>query len=417
MKQLATLLGFVLLCAGACQRHSAPRAWLGPVESVAVPAPAGGRYPHLAGGGELPVVLSWLQPGTAPNFSLYVAQWSDRGFGAPLTWSAPHTVATGRDWFVNWADFPSVVPVSQRVWAAHWLQQQPGDIYAYDVRIAVSANGGRRWSTPLTPHDDGTPTEHGFATLLAAGDEHVRAVWLDGRNTPGEHDHADVSRDGSGAMTLRLADLNASGRIIGQGVELDARVCDCCQTDAVGLGDATIVVYRDRSEREVRDIRAARVEANGKVSSVVVHDDAWRIAACPVNGPAVAAEGKLLAVAWFTAPDAPRVRLAFSDDGGRSFAPPFEVASGRVAGRVDVAFIGRGRAVVTWLAEGATGAELKAQPFTTRGAAGDAVTIARVGLSRASGFPQLVKAGDGLVFAWTETADPPQVRTAFAPLL
>jgi hypothetical protein len=290
-------------------------------------------------------------------------------------------------------------------------------VYSYDVRIAVSANGGRRWSAPLTPHDDGTASQHGFVSLLPTGDEHVRAVWLDGRNTPGEHDHAAAATGKSGAMTLRMADLNASGRLIGRDVELDARVCDCCQTGATGVGDATIVVYRDRSEREVRNIRATRIEADGKVSSVVVHDDAWRIAACPVNGPAVATEKALIAVAWFTAPDVPRVRVAFSTDGGRTFAPPIEVASGKVAGRVDVAFIGRGRAVVSWLAETTTGAELRAQPFTSRGAAGAAVTIARVGLSRSSGFPQLVQTGDGLLFAWTDTADPSRVRTAFAPLL
>ncbi|HEX7375295.1 MAG TPA: hypothetical protein VF277_09975 [Steroidobacteraceae bacterium] len=417
MKRLPVLLSVVLLGVGACQRHPAAREWLGPPESVEVPAAAGSRFPHLAGGSELPVVLSWLQPGAAPEFSLQLVQWSERGLGRPRAWSAPRTVATGRDWFVNWADFPSVVPVSERIWAAHWLQQKPDDVYSYDVRIAVSSNGGRRWSAPLTPHDDGTPTEHGFVTLLPAGAEHVRAVWLDGRNTPGEHDHASASGNPSGAMTLRLADLDAAGHLTGPGTELDARVCDCCQTDAVNVGDTTVVVYRDRGEREVRNIRAARVAANGTITSVDVHDDGWRIAACPVNGPAIAAEGTLVAVAWFTAPDAPRVRLAFSTDGGRTFGRPLEVASGKVAGRVDVAFIGRGRAVVSWLEEGATGAELKAQPFTTQGESGTAVTIARVGRSRASGFPQMVRASDGLVFAWTESADPSRVRTAFAPLL
>ena len=417
MKRTALLFSLVLLGVGACHRTPVARPWLGPVESVEVPAPAGSRFPHLAGGQGLPVVLSWLQPGAEPQYSLQLAQWTDHGFGVPRGWSAPRTVATGSDWFVNWADFPSVVPVSERVWAAHWLQQQPGDIYSYDVRIAVSANGGRRWSAPLTPHDDGTPTEHGFVTLLPTGDEHVRALWLDGRNTPGEHDHAASPGAPSGAMTLRAAELNASGRLVGPGAEIDARVCDCCQTDAVNVGDATVVVYRDRSEREVRNIRAARIEADGKVSSVDVHDDAWHIAACPVNGPAIAAQGTLVAVAWFTAPDAPRVRLAFSTDGGRSFAPPIEVASGNVLGRVDVAFVGHGRAVVSWLTRAATGSELEVQPFTAGGAAGTAVTIARVGLSHSSGFPQMVRAGEGLLFAWTEAGESQRVRSAFAPLL
>ena len=76
-----------------------------------------------------------------------------------------------------------------------------------------------------------------------------------------------------------------------------------------------------------------------------------------------------VAVAWFTAPDQPRVRLAFSADGGRTFGPPLEVASGKVVGRVDVVLLQDGRAVVSWLAETANGAVIRAQPFNHAGAA------------------------------------------------
>ncbi len=76
-----------------------------------------------------------------------------------------------------------------------------------------------------------------------------------------------------------------------------------------------------------------------------------------------------------------------------------------------------GRAIVSWLSEGASGAKLEAQPFSEAGAAGPAITVARGRLSRASGFPQMLRAGPDLLFAWTETTDPAQVRTAFARLL
>jgi len=415
MKRMV-LLVLAAAATSACDRTADVRPWLGTVESVESPAPPGSRYPNLAGGGDAAVVLSWLHSGPGQVSSLSFAEWSDRGLGRKKSWTAARQVASGADWFVNWADFPSVVPVTERIWAAHWLQQKPGDVYAYDVRIAISPDAGRRWSAALTPHDDGTPTEHGFVSLLGS-DGHARAIWLDGRNTRGEHDHAPAEDGTSGAMTLRTVDVDASGRRVGADRELDARVCDCCQTDAVAVGSDTIVVYRDRDEREVRNIRALRIDAEGNTTSSAVHADGWRIAACPVNGPAIAAQGARVAVAWFTAPDVPRVRVAFSSDAGRSFSPPVEVASGRVAGRVDVVFTARGRAVVSWLTEGATGAHLVAQPFTEHGAAGALATIARVGSSRAAGFPQMVRAGSGLVFAWTETGDPSRVHTAFAPLL
>jgi hypothetical protein len=175
-------------------------------------------------------------------------------------------------------------------------------------------------------------------------------------------------------------------------------------------------VYRNRSEDETRDIQAVRLEHGVWTTPVTVHADKWRIDACPVNGPAVAARGEEVAVAWFTAPDQPRVRLAFSADGGRSFGPPIAVATGKVVGRIDVVLLQDGRAVVSWLAETANGAVIRAQPFNRAGAADVATDIATANVARSSGFPQMVQAADGLLFAWTENGSTPAVRTAFAPL-
>jgi len=175
-------------------------------------------------------------------------------------------------------------------------------------------------------------------------------------------------------------------------------------------------VYRNRSADETRDIQAARLEHGVWTTPVTVHADNWRIDACPVNGPAVAARGEEVAVAWFTAPDQPRVRLAFSTDGGRTFGPPLEVASGKVVGRVDVVMLQDGRAVVSWLAETASGAVIRAQPFNRAGPAAAARDIATSNLARSSGFPQMVQVAGGLLFAWTENGSTPAIRTAFAPL-
>jgi hypothetical protein len=410
MKPPAALLATALALA-ACQRAPDDRVWLGPVILVEAPAAPGSRYPNLAAGAGMPTVMSWLAPEAGSGFTLQFASWSGKD------WSKARTVATGTDWFINWADFPSVVPVNSRTWAAHWLQQRPGDVYAYDVRMAVSPDAGTTWSAPMSPHEDGTPTEHGFVSILPGDGDSVRAVWLDGRHTAGEHEHAthEAAAD-AGAMTLRTAAIDVSGHRIGADAEIDARVCDCCQTDAAWADGRALIVYRDRSQDEVRNIYAVRAQGGGWSAPVRVHDDGWRIDACPVNGPALAARGNLVAVAWFTAPDVPRVRVTFSTDGGRTFAAPLEVASGKIAGRVDVVLLADGRAVVSWLAEGPSGAEIRAQPFTSAGAAGDVVGIARTGIARSSGFPQMALAGSYLLFAWTEAADPPRVRTARARL-
>jgi len=389
----------------ACGPAGEPHSWLDAATPVESPAPPGSRYPHLAvGGGQ--VVMSWLQALPQGGFALRHARWGNS------TWGPAATVTQGDDWFVNWADFPSVVPREATTWAAHWLQQKPGSVYSYDVRMAVSTDSGSSWSAPMSPHDDGTPTEHGFVTLLET-DDGARAVWLDGRHTGGGHDHEGAA---PGAMTLRTATIGRDGVRTGTDQELDARVCDCCQTDGALTADGPIFVYRDRSAQEIRDIALVRLVDGRWSEPVHVHEDGWKIDACPVNGPAIDALGRTVAVAWFTAPDVPRVRLAFSRDAGRTFARPIEVASGDVIGRVDVVLLDDGRAVVSWLQQTAGGAEIRAQPFDTDGPTGAPVTIAATSVQRASGFPQMVRAGSGLLFAWTDTGEPTQVRSAYATL-
>jgi hypothetical protein len=399
------LVPLATLALAACGTADRPDAWLGTVTAVDSPAGPGSRYPHLAtGGGQ--VVMSWLQALPHGGFALQHARWRESA------WGPAATVASGDDWFVNWADFPSVVPVTATTWVAHWLQQKPGNVYSYDVRIAVSSDGGTSWSAPMSPHDDGTPAEHGFVTLLATGNA-AQAVWLDGRHTGGGHDHA---AGAAGAMTVRSAKIGTDGRRSGVDVEIDGRACDCCQTDATLTAEGPVVVYRDRGDGEVRDIALVRYGGGRWSEPVPVHDDGWEIDACPVNGPAIDARGRTVAVAWFTAPDVPRVRLAFSLDAGRTFSPAIEVASGDVAGRVDVVLLDDGRAIVSWLQPSAGGAEIRAQPFDRNGPAGAAVVVASSSVQRASGFPQMVRAANGLLFAWTDATEPVQVRTAYATL-
>jgi len=412
---VGVLLAFALGCSGESppSSPSLPSApWLGATVAVAAPADVGARFPHLAASASgKTVVMSWLEPlGGASGFRLRQAQWR-----ADRSWGEPVDVAAGQDWFINWADFPSVVPADTGPWAAHWLQQKPGGVYSYDVMTKLSSDGGRTWGEAYSPHDDGTPTEHGFVSLAQVGDRPY-AVWLDGRATAGEgHAHgADQHGSTEGAMTLRGATLQLQGAVAG--VEIDARVCDCCQTDTAATRDALVVVYRDRAADETRDIHAARLVDGVWSMPVAVHADAWRIDACPVNGPAVAAHDDTVIVAWFTAPDRPRIRLAFSQDGGRTFAAPIEVASGKVVGRVDVVALTAGRAIVSWLAEDARGALVRAQPFTAAGAAGPAMDVARADVARSSGFPQMAYVPGGLLFAWTAGGPDPRVHTAFAPL-
>ena len=134
------------------------------------------------------------------------------------------------------------------------------------------------------------------------------------------------------------------------------------------------------------------MRSSDPMTDLVVHDDGWEIAGCPVNGPAIAADANRVAVAWFTAagsPPVPRVRIAFSHDGGRRFDPPIEVSDGRPEGRVDVVFLEDGAALVTWIDANEGSAQIVAQSVDTCGLRGSLVRIASSTAARATGFPRM----------------------------
>jgi hypothetical protein len=389
----------------ALQIGCAPPAKHDQVESFASPAASGSAEPRLARGADGTTVLSWLEPdgeGVALRYSTL------DGTG----WSSPQTVARGDDWFVNWADFPSVVPIDGDLWAAHWLVRQSAGGYAYDVALALSTDRGRTWSPSIAPHTDGTAAEHGFVSLFS-WQGRVGAVWLDGRDAAGGG-HAPTSS--AAGTQLRTVSISREATL-DDAAALDGLACDCCQTDVAPGARGPVVVYRDRTPFEVRDIYAVRAVDGVWQPARPVAADGWVTAGCPVNGPAVAADGERVAVAWFTAADGvARVRIAWSQDGAASFGPAIDVDVDGALGRVDVALLDGGDAAVSYLrtVPGADGeAEVVMRRVSPEGAIGQAVPVARTGADRPSGFPQIVRAGAALVLAWTDTARvPTTVRTA-----
>jgi hypothetical protein len=299
--------------------------------------------------------------------------------------------------------------------------KRAGGTYAYDIAIALSEDSGTTWSGSFTPHRDGTATEHGFVSLFAL-DGRPAALWLDGRNTQpdGGHDHDGAS---NGAMTLRsasfaVADGGSDPTLADQAVA-DERVCDCCQTDVAMAGATPVAVYRNRSSDETRDIYVTRWAGERWTKGQAVADDGWNIAGCPVNGPAIAADADTVAVAWFTAAnDVPRVRYAVSTDGGRRFEPPVDIAETDTLGRVDVVLLDDKAAVVSFLDKASDGtANIMLRVVTPDGEPLAAAPVAITSAGRMAGFPQLARAGDNLVLAWTDfESGTTKVRSTKVPI-
>jgi len=362
-----------------------------PFEPQLVDVPAGipAAGPRISGDEATGIVLSWMEQDD-DGASLHYALLED---GA---WSDANVVVDGVNMFVNWADMPSVQPMSAGRLAAHWLQMSADMTYAYDVVFVQSADDGQTWSEPVRPHSDGTETEHGFVSMFPL-DGRTGLIWLDGRKMVNEVTDDPVAS----GMTLRAAFVDEN-QDVEQEQLVDELVCDCCQTDIAVASSGPVAVYRDRSTTEIRDISVTRHVDGQWLPGQPVAIDNWEIPGCPVNGPSIVADGTFVAVAWFTGSGGrPVVKLSVSIDSGETFGEPFEVAGGSVLGRVGLVHLGKGAVAVSWLQSGADGSHGVAVRKIEAGTAGSVHTVAR----NAGSFsvPQIALAGEDLIFVWTET--------------
>lgn len=399
------MIAAALLLVGAAVSFGSGGLASRPIDPPASPGALGPSVTLTRNGG---VLLTWLEPVEAGHRLRFSRLSGDR-------WSAPVTIASGPRFFANWADFPGAVEAPDGSLVAHWLElsgNSGNEKYAYGVKLARSTDRGATWSPIGSLHPPGGSGEHGFVSWVPEGNG-VRGFWLDGRDLKGDSEM-------DGAMTLRTASVQG-GRAMTAGEEkIDDRVCSCCQTDAALAAGGPVIAYRDRSGEEVRDISVIRRTPKGWSRPVRVHADNWKIPGCPVNGPAIAASGRHVAVAWFTAaPPHPKVQVAFSEDGGATFGPAALVDGDKPIGRVDLVLDGKGDALVSWLAaadgDRGGGASVRLRRVTPRGKLGPPLPVAATSAARNSGFPRMALSGGRLILAWVEDGKPSKLRAAAVP--
>ena len=374
------------------------------VRDVEFPGASGSGQPRFAVDAAGAPIVSWLEPDGEARALRYAR--FERGAFSP-----PRTVVSGTDLFVNWADLPSVRPIAGDVWAAHWLKLDTVSPGAYHVATAVSRDGGRTFSAPTQLNDDSAAAEHGFVDLFPF-EGAIGAFWLDGRQL------AEFSFDEPDKLlgtSLRVARLDESGAVASREI-VDELVCDCCQPDVAIAGSGPVVAYRDRTPEEIRDIVVRRHVAGAWQPAVSVASDGWHIEGCPVNGPAMAAVGTQVAVAWFTAAnDRPLVRFARSADGAQSFAPALDLDGAGSFGQVGLLLEPDGTALVSWWRRAAAGGlDLVARRVRVDDTLGELRVLAHSSEAQPVDVPQIVAAGESVLIAWTSLDGPGAVHTVVA---
>ena len=337
--------------------------------------------------------LSWISSTKDKEVALNFSQFNDG------KWINPQTIATGSDWFVNWADFPAHA-INGDLILTSYLKKSASGTYTYDVVLSLQKLSGEKIKEDFILHTDGVKAEHGFVSIIPNANQGFFITWLDGRNT------VDKEPDGHHKpMTIRFAEITSSGDVMNES-ELDSATCDCCQTSIAVTNDGPIVVYRDRSEKEVRDIYIARKVNGVWEAPTPVHKDGWIINGCPVNGPKVTVNSNNLAVSWFTVSNEnPTVNLSFSKSNGAYFDTPIKINDHDAIGRVDVAFLNEQEVVVSYMEGDDLGTYLRVKKVSIDGKVSGPITISKIDGGRNTGVPQLEIFNNEIFVVWTVFVD------------
>ena len=354
-----------------------------PFELVQTSADRDSLAPNLCAFGNH-FALSWIERGRDDTAQVQFASWNGNGFDKKIP------VAESKQMFSNWADIPTFIEAPTGDLYAHWLDRIDDKPHAYGIRVERSVDRGKKWNSLGWLHTDTGATEHGFVSLVPDGN-HVRAFWLDGR----------LMTKPTGKMTLCTAILD--GDQIRDERILDDIVCTCCPTSAVPLPAGPIVVYRDRSQREIRDISFILRTENKWGEPATLKKDNWLMPSCPVNGASIATNGDLVAISRFTVRHK-KAQVILRLFNGRSMQSGKDVVldENTPIGRCSTVCT-KNSAYTVWIGFEKKQAVLRLAEVSATGNIMSIRSLSRVNGNRSSGMPRTILSDGYLWVTWRDS--------------
>jgi hypothetical protein len=247
-------------------------------------------------------MLALIGEGGQSRVALLNSEDGGDTFGQPVWASEP-----GKDITSGGENSPAFVVTPGPMYAA-WSEGQ-------ELRFARSITWGESFEKPIRLNEK-TPFA-GYPSLGVAPNGDVYAVWIDGRDQQG---------DGYNNYSIYLARSTDQGATFGKNVRVASGICPCCRpTLNFGPQGEVMVFWRQVYPGSIRDMTVAVSSDSGQTFSPPkrVAEDNWKINGCPDSGAATARSGNRVYVAWLTeaSSEISGVRLTWSDDGGKSWAP------------------------------------------------------------------------------------------------
>jgi hypothetical protein len=248
-------------------------------------------------------LLSVIDGAEKPRIALLTSEDGGDHFGPPVFASAKDA-----DISSHGEDSPALIVTPGEIYAA-WNEGE-------GIRFARSLTWGESFESPVRIDDKVTPAFSGYVSMGLAPDGDIYLVWLDARDEAETPD----------TFSAYLAKSTNKGASFSRNIRIARSVCPCCRPNlSFGPGGELIVFWRKVYPGSIRDITSAMSSDGGASFSepVRVAVDDWVLEGCPDSGPATARSGTRVYVAWLTegSPERSGVRLTWSDDAGRTWAP------------------------------------------------------------------------------------------------
>nr|MDQ3821373.1 glycoside hydrolase [Acidobacteriota bacterium] len=320
--------------------------------------------------------------------------------------SAPVRVNSQAGAATAWRGDPPTVKVSpDGTVYVEWTARTGGPQgHGNDLFVSASRDGGRTFDAPAKVNDDGKQVVHGMHSLAVGADGRVYVAWLDERNVvkppPSENqmkgmqkmEHMEANRE------VFFAFSADGGRTFSKNIRVALDACPCCKTAvAVGADGHLFVGWRQVLPGEFRHIAVAASGDGGRTFAppVIVSDDRWALAACPVSGPALlVTDDNRLRVVWYTEGDraAPRLYSAESADGGKTFSESRVFAKGQARGTPLLLKAGGKGLAVVWETDEGSAARVIRAPLADSESSADSIQM----ISTSGELPSAAVAGDQL---------------------